>query len=389
MRTRRQIAKRFWLALGLCACAACASDGRSRASPSQQDPIIPARPQDDAAAPSDGGLARFDASFAPPITTPPRVERMDASPPMASMPMDASLPAAASDAAPALQMPTMPAAPPGALDADGGDDDDAGPMFHPARLHCTGKHGAPGTTTRMYKDRSYIVHIPSALDPNAGVPLLFSFHGAGGKAVDMQTGTGFDVLADQLGFITVYPNGAMGQAPWNVGRGVCPPGNFVSTGSDDFAYFDAMLDGIEADQCIDRERVFAMGLSMGGYFAHNLGCQLPHGRVRAIAPHSSGTYSGDCPGAPLPVLILHGDSDSLINYQCGVNSRDYWVGRNGCSKEVDTLAITGGHCDFNRNCPSDGQVVLCTFNGLDHAYAFPPMYTFSSLLIWEFFAPYW
>ena len=52
-------------------------------------------------------------------------------------------------------------------------------------------------------------------------------------------------------------------------------------------------------------------LSMGGYFAHNLGCQLPHGRVRAIAPHSSGTYSGDCPGAPLPVLILHGDSDSL------------------------------------------------------------------------------
>jgi polyhydroxybutyrate depolymerase len=192
-----------------------------------------------------------------------------------------------------------------------------------------------------------------------------------------------------LGFVTVYPNGAMGDAPWNVGRNVCPPGNLVSTNADDISYFEKMLDDIEADQCIDRERVFAMGLSMGGYFAHELGCQLGHTRVRAIAAHSSGTHPGACPGAPVPVLMLHGDSDSLINYQCGVSARDYWVDRNGCSSDVDTLTITGGHCDYNRGCPTDAQVVLCTFNGLDHAYAYPPKYEFASLLIWEFFNQYW
>jgi polyhydroxybutyrate depolymerase len=266
-------------------------------------------------------------------------------------------------------------------------DDDGGEPFPPP-MDCRGKAGAPGNSTRMYGERAFIVHVPSTVNPNSALPVLFMFHGAGSNGADMQTATGFDSLADQLGFVTVYPNGAMGDAPWNVGRNVCPPGNFVSTVDDDLSYFTAMLDNIEADQCIDRNRVLVTGFSMGGYFANELGCQLGRTRIRAIAPHSGGTHSGSCPGAPLPVLILHGDSDSLINYSCGVSARDEWVSRNGCSSDVDTVTITGGHCDFNRNCPANGQVAMCTFNGMDHTWAYPPMYEFSSLLIGEFFAPY-
>jgi polyhydroxybutyrate depolymerase len=237
----------------------------------------------------------------------------------------------------------------------------------------------------MYEDRAYIVHIPELVYPEQATPVLFAFHGAGGRGADMQTGTGFDIIADQELFIAVYPDGATGNAPWNVGKNVCPPGNLVSTNNDDIAYFDAMLDAIEQDQCIDRKHVFVTGMSMGGYFSHELGCKLGNSRLRAIAPHSAGTHSGECNGTPLPVLMLHGDSDSLINYRCAQNARDYWVDRNGCSAEVDTLDITGGHCDFNRDCPKDGPVVLCTFNGLDHAWAYPPMYDHSSWIIWTFF----
>jgi hypothetical protein len=32
--------------------------------------------------------------------------------------------------------------------------------------------------------------------------------------------------------------------------------------------------------------------------------------------------------------------------------------------------------------------VLCIFSGLDHAWAYPPMYDHSSILIWNFFRSY-
>jgi poly(3-hydroxybutyrate) depolymerase len=238
----------------------------------------------------------------------------------------------------------------------------------------------------MYGDREYIVHIPPMVDPNTAMPVMFVYHGAGGKGADMQQATGFDIVADWDHVITVYPTGQAGNAPWNVGRNVCPPGNFVSTTADDVAYLDAMLNDIENDQCLDRGRVFVTGFSMGGYMSNQLGCQLGRARLRAVAPHSGGTYSGDCEGGALPVLLLHGDADSLINYNCGTSARDYWIDRNGCSPQYDTWDITGGQCRFYRGCPSDAPVVMCTFYGMDHTWAYPPMWESSSLLIWSFFS---
>jgi polyhydroxybutyrate depolymerase len=268
---------------------------------------------------------------------------------------------------------------------DLGQADDAGAEPAP---ECSGKPGAPGNSTRMANSRSFIVHIPPQADPNRALPLMFVFHGANGHGSDMQTATGFDTLADMQPVVMVYPDGAPGNAPWNVGRNVCAPGNLVSTSNDDIAYLDAMLDDIERDQCIARGKVFATGFSMGGYFTNELGCQLGRQRLRAIAPHSGGTHSGTCPGAPLPVLLLHGDADSLINYRCGTQARDYWVQRNGCSEEFDTLNFTGGACTFQRGCASNAPVALCTFQGMDHTWAYPPMYDHSSWLIWAFFSPY-
>ena len=307
---------------------------------------------------------------------------------------DAGQPSAAPENRPARDMmtgsaPVAPAAAhmdPSGLDA--GLDDDAGPGgFGPFPTHvdCSGKRGAPGNTTRMYKERKYTVHIPTAANPNTALPVMFVFHGANTTGEQMQVGTGFDILADQAGIVTVYPDGQRGTAPWNVGTGACPPGGFASTSQDDEAYVEQMLADIEQDQCVDKERVFATGFSMGGYFSHELGCKLGKTTFRAIAPHSGGTHSGSCPGAPLPVLLLHGDKDSLISYSCGTRARDYWIERNGCAQDADRLMVTGGYCDFQRGCPADAPVVMCTFNGMDHTWAFPPAYENAGILIWLFF----
>lgn len=373
------------LALGLCWVCACADDDGGRfekARPERQLTAADAAraPEPESASSArvsrDAGASEQGAAGRKSTSNPNGAPAKDAPQDQPTRDMNASGPGA-------LAMPH-----PNPDGRDGGADDDAGPGgFGPFPTHvdCTGKRGAPGNTTRMYKDRSYIVHIPTAANPNTALPVMFVFHGAGGTGEQMQAGTGFDVLADQAGIITVYPNGQAGNAPWNVGAGVCPPGNFVSTTQDDEAYVEQMLADVEEDQCVDKERVFATGFSMGGYFSHELGCKLGKKVFRAIAPHSGGTHSGDCPGAPLPVLLLHGDKDSLINYSCGTRARDYWATRNGCAQDADRLNVTGGYCDFQRGCPADAPVVMCTFNGMDHAWAFPPMYENAGLLVWIFF----
>jgi len=62
--------------------------------------------------------------------------------------------------------------------------------------------------------------------------------------------------------------------------------------------------------------------------------------IRAIAPHSGGTYPGSCPGGPIPVMIWHGSADFLIDPNCGRNARDVWVERNGCQSTFDTVPVT-------------------------------------------------
>jgi polyhydroxybutyrate depolymerase len=153
-----------------------------------------------------------------------------------------------------------------------------------------------------------------------------------------------------------------------------------------------MVANFEADQCLDRQHVFVTGFSMGGYFSHNIGCQKGNSLVRAIAPHSGGTYPGDCPGAPLPVMILHGTGDALSTPDCGTGARDLWVQRNGCSSEFESRPVMGGHCEWYMGCPEHAQLVFCAFDNMAQGwaggtglYGGGTQYQSATQLVWDFF----
>jgi poly(3-hydroxybutyrate) depolymerase len=246
----------------------------------------------------------------------------------------------------------------------------AGPP--PVTGPCTGKTGAPGTHQRMVTvggfPRTFKLHVPADLDPNTPAPVLLVFHGFTMSGQLMEDITGFDAVADAEKFVVAYPDGGAG-APWNVGQNICGVGAAVAGIDDDFGFVDAMLAQIAEAQCVDDEHVFVTGFSMGGYFSNHIGCQQGGSKIRAVAPHSGGTYPGDCPGAPLPVMILHGTADALITPDCGTGARDLWVRRNGCSTEFDMRPAMGGRCEWYKDCAPGGQVVLCTFDGMAHGWA--------------------
>jgi polyhydroxybutyrate depolymerase len=247
-----------------------------------------------------------------------------------------------------------------------------------AAAPCTGKAAVRrGLTSRDVTvsgvKRTYLVYLPTAADPNAALPLVFVHHGLGMSGQAMHDITGYAALADREGIAIAFPDGESGPngvlPPWNVGTGVCGAGAFEQATGDDIGFVEAMRTDIEADQCIDRAHVFVTGFSMGGFFANQVGCIRPD-LVRGIAPHSGGTHDfASCAPGHTPVILFHGTADPVIAALCGSQARDAWAKKNGCTTGVDTIAIDGGTCELSQGCAPDGQVELCTFTGMGHAWA--------------------
>lgn len=229
---------------------------------------------------------------------------------------------------------------------------------------CTGKPGKPGLTTRQVAGHNVQLYIPPSIDANQPVPLLLVHHGLLMSGEMMNETTAFTAIADREGFAVAFPDGLTSgllNAPtWNAGQNLCNGTDLATGSTDDLTFVKELIASIQEDQCISREHIFATGFSMGAFFSNHLGCQLGD-LIRGIAPHSGGTYAGDCPSKdPLPVMIWHGTIDSTVLVSCGADARDRWVERNGCESSFDSVNIQGGKCEWHRGCPAGGQVVYCT-----------------------------
>ncbi len=239
--------------------------------------------------------------------------------------------------------------------------------------------------------RSFLLYTPASLAPDRALPLVFVHHGFTMSGAVMRDLTALEKLADQEGFLIAFPDGTA-VTPWNVGANICGLGAAVNSPANDFGFFEKMIEDIARDHCVDRARVFVTGFSMGGYFTNHVACKHPEW-VRAAAPHSGGTYPEEgCGSAPKPVLILHGTSDMVISYQCGVEARDKWVKHNGCTMDADKVQVQGGVCEWYQGCRPGGQVVFCTFQNMGHGwsgglglYGGGTQFEGASQLVWDFF----
>ncbi len=167
----------------------------------------------------------------------------------------------------------------------------------PGADSCKGKPGAMrGITNQSVMaagvNRTFVLYEPTTINPDTPAPIVFVFHGWTMSGQAMYDLTEHHVVADREGAVIAYPDGEPGApGPWNVGAGVCSPGDLGAATGDDSSFIDAMLQFIEADQCVDHRHVFATGFSMGGYFSHEIGCTRPD--FAAVAPHSGGTHPFD------------------------------------------------------------------------------------------------
>jgi polyhydroxybutyrate depolymerase len=198
------------------------------------------------------------------------------------------------------------------------------------------KHGDFASETVQVGDvtREYRLVVPKTVDLAKPAPLVVAFHGMLIDSKDfMPFYTRLNVTAEKHGFLLAYPN-AVGRS-WGLN-----PDKVKS----DLAFFDALLARLSADYRIDPDRVYVLGMSNGGYFAHLVGKERSK-TVAAVASHSGPlglqTAFGINAERKFPVLIIHGDADRLLPVDWARENRDKYK-REG--HEVQYVELAGlGH----------------------------------------------
>jgi len=167
--------------------------------------------------------------------------------------------------------------------------------------------------------RTYLTYVPQGLAK--GSPLVVVMHGSGenGARMRIETGYGFERLADQRGFAVVYPNAYEGY--WDVCSIVGAHGaNGLNL--DDVGFLGAVVDKLITEIGVDRARVFAIGSSRGGSMAIRLALEAPS-RFRAVAAVSANVPTPEnfkCKPAgqgTSSVLIMNGTKDPLVPFDGG------------------------------------------------------------------------
>lgn len=258
--------------------------------------------------------------------------------------------------------------------ADGGAEDADGAPPAPPERSCQGKEKLAGDVDWTVSQRTVHVHVPASYDPTKATAVVLDFHGYTSNGNQQATYAGMNAKSDSAGFIAVHPEGTGIVQSWNAG--VCC-GTASSTGVDDVAFVSAILDELTTKLCVEPKRVFATGMSNGGFLAHRLACELT-GRIAAIAPVAGVMGVSSCaPVRPVPVMQFHGTSDNLvpyggnaaIGYPSVATTIAKWAELNGCtSAAVESFKSGDVQCMTHSQCSANGDVTLCTVTGGGHTW---------------------
>ncbi|GIK55803.1 MAG: polyhydroxybutyrate depolymerase [Chloroflexi bacterium] len=262
------------------------------------------------------------------------------------------------------------------------------------------------------RERSYILYVPASVNWNQPVAVVFVFHGGTGNAQSAILMSGFNDVADQNGFVVVYPKGTGRLADdklltWNAGN-CCAYAQAENV--DDVGFVRSIVADLQAQANIDRERIYATGMSNGAMLSYRLACEAAD-LFAAAAPVAGTLNFPDChPSQPVSIVAFHGTNDQHVPYEGGKgpeslvdvdfvsvqDSVDFWVSANGCNPAAQTKTTDQFKHEVWTGCAAATAVELYTINGGGHAWpggrpgwpgADQPVTSISaSSLIWEFFA---
>lgn len=169
------------------------------------------------------------------------------------------------------------------------------------------------------KDRTCLIYVPASLPPQAALVIVLHGSGMDGARMRVCTGYEFDRLADQHGFVVLYPDGY--RRNWNDCRKYATfPAKRENI--DDMGFIRTLIARASIEQAIDEQQVYAFGYSNGGHMAFRLAIEAPDqiAAVGAVAASLPTPDASSCPqqGRTSRVMLINGTADPINPYQGGI-----------------------------------------------------------------------
>jgi polyhydroxybutyrate depolymerase len=242
------------------------------------------------------------------------------------------------------------------------------------------------------RTRSVHVFVPPGHERTRPVPLVLALHGGGGTGARFDASTNGSVTreAARRGWIVAFPDGV--ERGWNDGRDIRTGRDALRADVDDVGFLARTIDRLHETLGIDLGRVYATGISNGGFMSFRLATDLAE-RIAAVAPVTAQMTPQlvvKRPARPVPVMLVNGTEDPLVPYDGGqvrvfgqdrgaVLSTDltvrFWTLRNGCSGPTERgwlpdRARDGTRVRVDRYLPREGgaEVVLYRVEGGGHTW---------------------
>lgn len=266
-----------------------------------------------------------------------------------------------------------------------------------------------GTVVSAGLTRHYLLYVPETYNPSTPTPLLVSMHGAALWPAYQMKISRWNEVADEHGFIVVYPAGGSLWGGTGSGPKIWLPQN-------DMEFISDLIGKLESEYNIDSARIYADGLSLGGAMAFAVSCQLSHrmAAVGAVAAAVELPFESCDHAPPMPLVAFHGTADPIVPYQGGAPDDPFnptvfpavldwvtnWAGRNRCEGDpVETQVAPVLRRLAFENCAGNAEVVLYTVEGGGHTWPggdpLPEWWlgpTISDVdatrMMWEFFRRY-
>jgi polyhydroxybutyrate depolymerase len=195
--------------------------------------------------------------------------------------------------------------------------------------------------TRMIKVndtvRQFTIYSSSKIKADEKVPLLLNFHGSGMTALEHMFYTNTNTLAEEKGFIVVYPQGLNND--WNIGFE-----QDYDQGTQDVEFIETLIQKLQKHYPIDVDEIYATGLSRGGFFIQRLVAELPNtikGFVSVGAPMPNEVKIRMQSSEPVKAMYVHGTADEIVlaegmddAYLSISTCIDYWKKRNNAIQKV-------------------------------------------------------
>jgi len=186
--------------------------------------------------------------------------------------------------------------------------------------------------------RIYWVDYPD--NSTTPVPLVISMHGRFQSLLSHITYSQMSNFANPQNIAVVYPQGInyTGGLTWNVGVW------WDASEYDDVGYLNALIDSVISNFEIDTSRIYACGMSTGGFMAYELACELSDRIVAfgSVAGNFMMNTGQECTSArEIPIMHIHGTSDSIVNYYAptidssmtATEAMDWWAIENDLTEQ--------------------------------------------------------